>query len=79
MYWVFLPCCLSTAQSLERHFFKPVAIKTKLKTGVSIQANKLDLAASHIAPLQYRMAICAFVSITVTATIIALWLKELKN
>ena len=48
-----------TTRSLERHFCQPVAIKTKLNTGVSIQANKLDLATSYVTRLQHRTAICA--------------------
>ena len=62
--------------SLERHFCKPVAINTKLNTGVTVQPNKLDLATSHVARLQHHMAICAIVSITVTTATTVLWLKH---
>ena len=53
-----------------------VAINTKLNTWVIIQANKLQSATSCIARLQHHMVICATASITVTATTIALWLKQ---
>ena len=65
-----------TARSLKRHFCYPVAIKTELNTGVSIQAHKLDSATSYIAQLQHRTTICTIASITVTATTIALWFKH---
>ena len=64
-----------TAWSLERHFCYPVAIKTKLNTRVSIQANKIDLAASYVARLQHWVAICAIVSITVTTATIPFLVK----
>ena len=44
--------------------------------GVSIQANKLDLPTLYVARPQLRTAICAFASITVTTTILDLWLKH---
>ena len=52
-------------------------MKTKLNTGVSIQANKLYLATSYVAWLQHR--ICAIASIAVTTATIALWLKYITK
>ena len=65
-----------TARSQEIHFCKPVAIKTEPNTGVSIQANKLDLPTSYVARLQHRSGICAIATIAVTTATIALWLKH---
>ena len=66
--------CSRTCPSHAKRFRWPTVGPVCFR--LNLQVNKLNLPTNYVARLQHCTAICAIASMTVTPTILALWLKN---